>query len=128
MRIAILLIAACALSACGGGDEPAKAPPVFAVTYKVEGLGLGNVTANATYSAGPGITRQDKVKTPATLPAIFGAPQPIFAQAGEFLYISAQNDSSSGGVSVSILVDGKSIGTASSSAPFGIATVSKACC
>lgn len=127
MKFVSLLAVFISLSGCGGGGDSApSAPRIFNVVYEVSGFGVP--TASATYRTPAGATQQDKVvilKAPAKLPPFTGS---YSAREGDFLYISAQNDTSMGVVSVSIIVDGKSIGGATSSAPYGIATFSKACC
>lgn len=128
MRV-LCLLAAGMLSACGGGDPPAP-PRTFAVTYEIEGdlpqfrKGLPPEKAFLTYALPNGATEQKLV----TLPYKVGEFFPYTAKVGDFLYISAQKQESGSSVGVTIKADGVSIGSASSSAPFGIASVSKSCC
>lgn len=114
---------ACALSlaACGGGDSKPEPPKTYIVEYTVSGVGIGN-TANVTLSNSSGGTEQRTVTLPASI-------QYLFVSEGTFLYISAQNPTRLGVLSVSIKVEGKdTLASASSNAPFGIATASGTCC
>ncbi len=114
-----LAIAATVLltTACGGGDPT---PSVFyLVTYLVTGSGTS--TASITYASAGGGTSQADV----TLPY---SSFPMISKPGDFLYISAQNKSSSGTVAVTIKADNATFKSTSSTGAYVIATASGSCC
>lgn len=100
----LLLLFTVLLAACGG-PRP--------VTYRITGT-TGNVDITLTNASGG--TEQRNVKPPYEL-TFDGA-------SGQALYISGQNKWDAGAVTCEILVDGKVVQTATSSAAFGIATCS----
>lgn len=73
-----------------------------------------------TYQNDNGGVQQEKVNTPFSKSFTF--------QRGEFLYLSAQNQSTFGTIHVSIKANGREIYAATTSAPFGVATASGSCC
>ena len=108
------MLAACtlALTACGGGDE--SEPEVFcSVTYSIGGFGISK--AAITYDNSSGGTSQTEQAIPYTI-------GPFVKSKGDFLYVSAQNKSSSGFVSVAIKIGSATVKSAQSSVPYGIAT------
>lgn len=108
------------LTACGGGDSTPEPPRSYLVEYTVIGGSIGN-KATATYSAAQGVTEQKDVVLPASIVRFSSV-------AGDFLYISAQNPTSAGSISVGIKVNGVTWKSATSSAAYGIATASGSCC
>jgi hypothetical protein len=91
--------------------------PSYQVTYSVTGSGQ---LASVTYE-GPGGTEQEKIVAP--------WQKTFTALDGKFLYISAQNESETGGeLQVSIDADGKNLKSSSSSGEFTIASTSVSCC
>lgn len=113
MKIAMTLaalVAAAMLGACGGGDTKHD------VQYRIEGT-----RASLTYATASGGTSQTTVNLPYTVR--LGE-----MNEGDFLYISAQNQYSTGGVYVAILVDGKVWKQTSSGGAYVIATASGSCC
>jgi hypothetical protein len=122
MKYIAIYAAALIVTACGGGDDPAPAPSptTHSVEYKVEGFGAGNF-ADVTYSNMSGGTEQKKLAIPGTI-SYFAVPN------GTFLYISAQNPTSAGGIQVSIKADGRVIKSSTSSGGYVIATASTSCC
>lgn len=108
------------LGACGGGDSKTEPPPTYHVEYTVTGPAAGK-TAFATYASASGVTEQKDIVLPGSIVRYSAVP-------GDFLYISAQNQTSAGSVSVSIKVNGTTWKSATSSAAYGIATASGTCC
>lgn len=122
MKNVLLSIAgAILLSACGGGDSKPEEAKFAVISYEVSGLLTSR--ASVTYQVA-GKTQQKTVTLPASLPD-FGIAT---ATPGSFLYVSAQNQSTTGSVTVKILVNGTAVQSATSSGAFGIATASTSCC
>jgi hypothetical protein len=122
MKFAFASIAAALLlTACGGGDSEPEKPKFAVIRYEV--TGLLTTRASVTYE-NTGKTEQKTVNLPASLPD-FGV---AIGEPGDFLYVSAQNQSSSGSVTVNILVNGTVVKSATSSGAFGIATARATCC
>lgn len=107
------------LGGCGGGADSNDAPSYYVVKYEVGGFGAGDISV--TYTNATGGTQQEVVRAPwsKTLAPV---------NPGAFVYLSAQNNSGAG--SVSVFIDGGAgfQRFASSSAPYGIATSSGTCC
>ena len=87
------------------------------VTYYVYGEDTSQ--ASLTYENGQGGTQQEVVHLPWR--------KTITAQAGDFIYISAQNENDYGGVIVGIGVDGQPFKESESSGAYTIATASGSC-
>lgn len=114
LRATLAVAFAIATVGCGGGDDDERS-----VVYEISGVGTNR--ASITYSDAAGGTRQSTVQLPHGI-HISGV------SAGDFLYISAQNDNASGTVTVEILVDGRSFRRSQSSGAYVIATASGSCC
>lgn len=121
------VVLATMLSACGGGSSdnssnnsfgPSDDPTASIVTYTVTGS-LTN-KAMVTYKTSGGATFQSTVTLPWSYFSSFNK--------GDFLYVSAQNQSSSGTVMTEITGSVGTLAYAGSSGPYGIATASKSCC
>jgi hypothetical protein len=123
--ILLVLIAAaiCVMVAVGSSgstgssiSNPLSAPfstASYKVTYRITG---SSGKASLTYQNQDGGTEQTTVATP--------WDKSFTAKAGDFLYISAQNERDYGGVKCEILIDGKRIKTAESSGAYVIASCS----
>lgn len=114
MRAVVLLCLAFALAACGGPRH---------VTYEVAGYSLISLTAfderpgqahpvALTYRNASGGTEQVTARTPWVLDLTTNGP----------LYVSAQKQETISKIVCRILVDGKEIQRAESTASYGIAT------
>jgi hypothetical protein len=103
-RLCVLILMVMLLVGCGGPRS---------ITYRITGT-TGNVDVTLTNASGG--TEQRKIKPPYEL-AFDGVD-------GQALYISGQNKWDAGVVACDILVNGKVVQTATSSAAFGIATCS----
>jgi hypothetical protein len=116
MRRLLILSMAAAVASCGGGGDDEK--PRTA-TYRV----FSTNAVVVTYRLGSSI-QQERV-TP-----VFGWSKvaSTTARPGDFFSVSAQNQGASGSVTVSISFDEKTAASASSSAPFGVASTSATCC
>jgi hypothetical protein len=112
-KIIASALVAVALAGCGGGEDE-----TYSVYYKVTG---STDRAGLTLRTSSGGTAQLTVNLPYTDPAM------TFAK-GDFLYISAQNERSSGSVTTTIYVDGKPWKSTTSSGAYVIATASGSCC
>jgi hypothetical protein len=110
--LAIVLGVLC-IMACGG--KTPTAPSGGSVTYKVSGIGTSS--ASLTYATAGGGTAQ---VSNATLPWSYTWT----AKAGDFLYISAQNNASSGSVTVEIWKGSSLFQTTTSTGAYVIATAS----
>lgn len=118
--IAVLAMAALVV-ACGGGDDggggadlgPASAGVAYTVT------GIGTTRASLTHTNSSGGTEQRTVTLPWT--------NFYSMKRGDHLYLSAQNESQSGSVTVKISGGGPDR-IATSSGAYGIATASGLCC
>ena len=98
---------------------PVAPPPLPAGFHRVEYSISGSAGAvGLTYRNPTGGTEQRDVVLPGSLS--------FNAEAGQFVYVSAQNRTNSGDVHVSITVDGRPLQQATSTTPFGIATASGA--
>lgn len=125
-RLLSVATLALSLAACGGGEDgkpAAPAPVPHTAKYEIEGF--GTTSASLTYRNSTGGTEQRTVTLPASVPGLVGV---YFVETGDFLYISAQNNSSFGSVQVRIVVDGTTWRSATSSGAFGVATASGSCC
>jgi hypothetical protein len=112
------IAAAFFLAGCGGGDDD-KPPVINVATYRVQGAAS---KALVTYQSASGATSQELV----TLP---WEKSIIAAGKGDFLYVSAQSQSSSGlSITVTISANGMVLKQSTSNAPFGIASASATCC
>lgn len=113
--IAAAVIACVGLAGCGGDNESPSAPTPASVSvrYKVD----APYSASVTYTLSPGSTSQQSQ-------AITPWERTFTATTGQFLYLSAQNDSSSGCVYVDIYVNGRLSQTSHSCGAYVIATVS----
>lgn len=118
-RFLPVLFFAALLGGCGGGDN-SEPPKTYTVDYVVTGSLIGD-TASATYRSALGATEQREVKLPATITR-------YAVKEDEFLYISAQKPVVTGSISVAIRVDGVTWKSATSTAPYGIASVDGSCC
>lgn len=120
-RIPVVLLAAAVLLAAGwsidrlGTEQSDPGTPaaeqVHAVTYEVTGTAAA---ASITFEHPTGSSQVD----PVTLPwrTTFEAPS------GQFVYLSAQNDTQAGTIVVRIDVDGATIGESQASGAYVIAT------
>ena len=108
-----LLVLLLAILACGS-----KAPPTptiqsqYAVIYRVNGFAS---KASLTYETADG-TEQRTVNIPWEMK--------FTAKRGQFVYLSAQNETDRGSVTAEIIIDGSSWKTATSTSEYGIANVS----
>lgn len=110
MKILFAFIFAALLTACGGGDED----EFFDVHYEVTGT---TDRANWTIAYFDGSVGQY------TLPVPYKT-SPLLFRKGDFVYLSAQNDRSSGSVTATIWVNGSRWKQVTSSGAYVIATVS----
>lgn len=125
-RIFVAAVAAAlVLAGCGGGSSgtdsanagPANDPNSDFITYYVRGSGI--TTADVTYRTSSGTSQRT-----VTLPwSEFRS-----AGKGDFLYVSAQKNSSSGTVMVEITGSVGTLAYSSSSTAYGVATASATCC
>lgn len=127
-NLVLSCVAAATLAGCGGGDDSTPPPSLNTVEYYVSpgyiGLppfGTPSSVAALTYSTSGGGTEQKTIALP-------GSVKYSNFPVGGFMYISAQKQSADGSINVSISVNGKMIKSATSSAPYGIASVSGTCC
>ena len=113
--VAAAVIACVGVAGCGGDNESPSAPTPTSVSvqYKV----VAPYSASITYALSAGSTSQQSR-------AISPWERTFTATVGQFLYLSAQNDSSSGCVYVDIYVNGQLFKTGSSCGAYVIATVS----
>lgn len=119
-RLSLLASAAVLLAACGGGSDSDDDKPTFnSVTYSVKGS--AGSAAVVTYRSS-GATNQLKV----TLP--WSGPIGMTAKEGDFLYVSAQNQSGLGSITTSISVNGETLASSTSTASYGVATADATCC
>lgn len=117
-KVSLSCLLAISLVACGGGDQP---PVLFtSVEYVIVGASIGN-TVDATYNTPDGSIEQKKVTLPGSI--FYFAFDP-----GKLMYVSAQNPTNAGSITVSIKVNGVTKKTATSTAAYGIATSSGTCC
>ena len=119
MQRVFFLLISFVLVACGDSNNPAEFFGETAVRYEVL---TGGCTASVTYENRSGNTEQRTVDN--------GWTYDFNAKSGAFLYVSAQNDCDSGGVSANIyeFVDFEGYRlteTATSNGAFVIATASK---
>jgi hypothetical protein len=87
------------------------------VTYRVDGTAK---FASVVYENEQGGTEQETVRVP--------WQKDLTIPGGQFVYISAQNNLSEGGVTVSIVADGKEFKRSESYGGYKIATASGSCC
>ena len=99
----------------GGPPEGGRGEFTYKVTYIVKGTAPG---AMLTYRNPRGGTEQTSVRLP--------WESSFTVKGGEFLYISAQNEGTSGSVTCEILLDGVSRTNATSSGAYVIAECSSA--
>jgi len=115
--IGILCVIAFVTSSLGGGDStyrPRSTPVTYDVNYRVTGSAS---YADMTYNnADDGTEQLDNVRLPWN--------QRFNMQYGQFMYISAQNQSESGSVTCEILVNNKVVKKSTSSGAYVIATCS----
>lgn len=114
-----LVLAACILGGCGGGDDDYAGPAVNSAEYQVTAP-LGG-SAFITYRNSSGGTEQVTAKLPWNY-YLINPPT------GTFLYVSAQSQSATTGVTVTLKTSGNVVKSATSSGAYGIATVSASCC
>ena len=110
-KLAIVVIALL-LVACSTGPAPAPTPHTYRVIYRVGGFAS---KASLTYETASG-TEQRTV----TLPW----ETAFDVKRGQFVYLSAQNETDRGSVTAEIIVDGASWKKATSTSEYGIANVS----
>lgn len=120
MKSSISLAMALALfmSMVIGCRESKPKPSSYSVTYEVTSTDTG--AASLTYANDNGSTEQQTVP----LPWI----KRFTAKPGQFLYLSAQNSSEYGGLTIRINIDGKTVKVANSHGGYSIATTSLYCC
>lgn len=106
------------VSGCGGQSSEEKLPETYSVTYSVTGLSTSS--ASLTYENSTGGTSQETVNLPWSKTMTF--------KRDAFLYISAQNKSNIGTVTVSIKANNITIKTSTSNGAYAIATASGSCC
>jgi len=102
----------------GGGSgsrssRPTARPSTYDIIYRISG---STSKASLTYENASGNTEQQDVRVPWELE--------LEVPAGQFLYISAQNDRDSGSIRCEIVQDGKVVEEASSSGAYVIASCS----
>lgn len=102
------------LLCCGGGRYSDS--QTYKVTYRVD----GSDRASLTYTNATGGTEQHEVKLPWQVS--------FDSQAGEHLYLSAQDRGQNYGITTSISVNGRVVKDATSTEKYGIATVNTLCC
>jgi hypothetical protein len=102
------------LLCCGGGRH--SSTDMHRVTYRVDGEGR----ASLTYRNATGGTEQHEVSLPWEIK--------FDGRNGEHLYLSAQNKGDFSGLTASISINGRIVKDATSTARYGIATVSTRCC
>ncbi len=112
-KIVASVLVAGALAGCGGGLDGR-----YDVVYKVTG---STDQASLTMATSSGGTSQIKVSLPYSTPA-------STYKDGDFMYISAQNQRSSGSVTTAIYVDGELWKSTTSTGAYVIATASGSCC
>jgi hypothetical protein len=113
--VVIAVVACVGLAGCGKEESSPTAPTPTSVSvkYKVE----SPYSAGVTYAtAGGGTSQQARAISP--------WQYTFTAKTGDFLYLSAQNDSSSGCVFVTIYVNDAIFKSGSSCGAYVIATVS----
>jgi hypothetical protein len=106
------------VSGCGGQSGEEKLPETYSVTYSVTGLSTSS--ASITYENSTGGTSQETITLPWSKSLTF--------KRDAFLYISAQNKSNIGTVTVSIKANNITIKTSTSNGAYAIATASGSCC
>lgn len=114
--ICVMVVIGSSGSSRSSSSNPLSAPfgvESYKVIYRVSG---SSGKAALTYQNQDGGTEQTTVVTP------WG--KSFTANAGDFLYISAQNERDYGGVKCEVLVDGKLVKTAESSGAYVIASCS----
>jgi hypothetical protein len=116
------LVLAMSLAGCGGGGDDSKKvtgpPKIDTAAYVVTGTASQAVV---TYRYGNAI-QQELVTLPWHFLIIGAAP-------GQFYSISAQKQAAAGTLHVSIVFnETKTLSTATSTAPFGVASTSATCC
>lgn len=103
-----------ALFCCAGGRYDSVTD--YKVTYRVDGYDR----ASLTYVNATGGTEQHDVDLPWTIT--------FQGRYGQHLYLSAQGKGESGAIVVSISINGRIVKDATSTARYGIASVSTRCC
>jgi len=106
--VALLLVLVC----CSTESAPVPTPHTYRVIYRVGGFAS---KASLTYETASG-TEQRTV----TLPW----ETAFDVKRGQFVYLSAQNETDRGSVTAEIIIDGSSWKTATSTSEYGIANVS----
>lgn len=117
-RLLAAMALGAALTACGGGGD--SSPQSFEVKYGA--MGYGGV--DVTYATPGGGTGQEHLPNGVTFSKTYTA------KAGDFIYVSAQNNSSDANAAAvaEMYVNGKPYRIQQSTGPFVIATVSATCC
>jgi len=110
-------------------SEPKKSPVAVApmvpvsTSHTVRYLVTGTARAvDITMQTPSGTSQQDNLSLPLTSKATGKAGLEFKMDAGEFLYISAQNQGESGTVTCSIFVDGTKVAEVSSEGAYSIAS------
>ncbi len=114
--VVILFVGWCALSSMATSTRRSSAsvvPVFFNVTYRVTG---STSSASLTYQNAQGGSEQHDVTLPWSTS--------LSVDRGDFLYLSAQNESSFGDVTCEILINNVPFKASSSTADYGIATCS----
>jgi hypothetical protein len=118
LLIIIVLVGFCAFGNIGtssrGAGASTSSPRMREITYRVTGVGTSR--ASLTIENEQRNTEQHDVNLPSTW-RFKAAP-------GQFVYVSAQNNSAYGEIKCEILVDGKPFKEATSTADYGIASCS----
>ena len=116
MRLRLMLVLAAAVLLAGCLDEEEESGT--AVEYRVNGSACA---VDVTISNEEEGTSQFG---PAALPWTYAFVIPLGEESGFFVYVSAQNQCSSGSVTAEIFVDGEEFRSSTSSGAFVIATAS----